>query len=140
MAPDTDKQTRPKATSQHILFEELLCLYFKHDNVNTHSHVVMFAVNCRPRGVAGGEDPTDRRRAEPLYVPSPREHPAANRVRLLPFTYFILFFTFVSLCCDSVLYCQIITGCHGLLALKVAVGLILASIVQFGWDVFSQGW
>lgn len=52
----------------------------------------MIAVNCRPRGVAGGEDPTHRRCAKPLYVPSPREHPAANRVRPLPLTYFILFF------------------------------------------------
>lgn len=46
-----------------------------------------------------------------------------------------------SLCCDSAaLYCQIITGCHGLLALKVAVGLILASTTVFGWDVLTRGW
>lgn len=45
------------------MFEELLYVYFKHDNVNTNGHLTMFAVNCRLGGVAGGEDPTDRRRA-----------------------------------------------------------------------------
>ncbi len=49
------------------------------------SHIM----NCRLGSVASREDPTHWCCAEPVHLPSPREHPAACGVWPLPFTDFI---------------------------------------------------